>query len=114
MLRKVAIALVCVVAAMAAAVGIARATLPATACAVAEPQIDALSMNMTYDKAKALLGCEGVLLTEQKYGDTLVIASYAWRGQAWPYGRFQAEFFNNTLQSTTKLWLQLSIRKSKS
>lgn len=113
MLKKVAIALVFVVAAIAATIGIARATLPATACAVREAEIDKLSMNMTYDKAKALLGCDGVLLSAEKFGDTLVIESYAWRGDVWPYGRFRAEFFNKTLQATYKLWLNLSISKTK-
>ena len=113
MLKMLAIVLVFLVAATAATIAIARATLPATACAVREPEIDKLSMDMTYDKAKSLLGCDGVLLSKEKFGDSLVIESYAWRGDAWPYGRFKAEFFNKTLQATTKLWLHLSVYKSK-
>ena len=113
MVRKLAIVLVSFVAALASAIGIARATLPGTVCAVTEPQIDALSMNMSYDKAKALLGCDGVLLSNMRYDDSLVVEAYAWRGDAWPYGRFRAEFFNKTLQATSKLWLNLSLSKSK-
>jgi hypothetical protein len=112
MLKKLAIVLLSFVAAIAAAIGIARATLPGSACAVTEPQIDALSMNRTYDRAKSVLGCDGVLRSRKAYGDTLVIEAYAWRGEAWPYGRFEAEFFNKTMQATTKLWLNLSVRKS--
>jgi hypothetical protein len=113
MVKMLAFGLLGLVAAVAAAVGIARHTLPASACTVTEPQIDSLTMNMTYDKAKSLLGCDGVLLSKESYGDTLVIEAYAWRGDAWPYGRFRAEFFNKTLQATSKLWLHLAIGKSK-
>ena len=113
MMKMLAFALLSVVAATAAAIGIARTTLPSSACAVREQEIDKLSMNMTYDKAKSLLGCDGVLLSKENFGDTLVIEAYAWRGNAWPYGRFKAEFFNKTLQATSKLWLDLSIYKRK-
>ena len=113
MVKMLAVGVLCLVAAVAAAVGIARATLPASACTVTEPQIDSLSMNMTYDKASSVLGCDGVLLSKESFGDTLVIEAYAWRGDAWPYGRFKAEFFNKTMQATSKLWLHLAISKSK-
>ncbi len=105
--------LVSIVAAIAAAIGIARATLPSSACAVAESQIDKLSMNMSYDNARSLLGCNGVLLSRETLGDSLVIETYAWRGNVFPYGRFRAEFYNKTLQATSKLWLGLSLSKSK-
>jgi hypothetical protein len=111
MLPRLAIVLVALVAAAAAALVVVRATLPSTACAVTAHQIDMLSMNMTYDNVKALLGCDGVLLSEQKFDDRNVIAFYAWRGDAWPYGRFEAEFYNKTLQSKTKRWLELSFYK---
>jgi hypothetical protein len=39
--------------------------------------------------------------------------AYAWRGDAWPYSRFRAEFYNKTLQATHKLWLGLSITRSR-
>ena len=42
MLRKLVIALVSIVAAIAVAIGIARATLPASGCTVSEAQIDRL------------------------------------------------------------------------
>jgi hypothetical protein len=113
MLKMLAVGVLCLVAAIGATIAVARATLPASACAVTEPQIDSLAMDMTYDKAKSVLGCDGVLLSKQSYGDTLVIEAYAWRGDAWPYAHFKAEFFNKTLQATSKLWLHLAISKSK-
>jgi hypothetical protein len=54
-----------------------------------------------------------VLLSQEKLGDGLVIEAYAWRGDAWPYSRFRAEFYNKTLQATHKLWLGLSITRSR-
>jgi len=113
MLRKFVIALVSIVAAIAVAIGIARATLPASGCTVSEAQIDRLAMNMTYDAARSMLGCAGALLSPEKLGDNPVIEAYAWRGEVWPYGRFRAEFYNKTLQSTHKLWLGLSITRSR-
>lgn len=113
MLRKLGIVLVSIVAALAAAIGVARATLPASGCAVSEAQIDKLAMNMTYDTARSLLGCDGALLSQQKLGDSLVVEAYAWRGEVWPYGRFRAEFYNKTLQATSKVWLGVSVTKSK-
>ena len=112
MSRKLVIALLSIVAAIAVAIGIGRATLPASECAVSEAQIDRLAMNMTYDAARSMLGCDGVLLSQEKLGDSLLIEAYAWRGDVWPYGRFRAEFYNKTLQATHKLWLGLSIARS--
>jgi hypothetical protein len=88
-------------------VAVARALLPNT-CAISEAQIDKLSMEMKYDTVKELLSCDGVLVSKEDYGP-IVIENYAWRGSAWPYGRLHLEFANSTLQSTDKLWLNLSL-----
>jgi hypothetical protein len=108
MLRIIAISLAVIAAAIAATIGIARATLPATQCDVSEARFEALSMQMSYEKVKELLGCDGVLVSKQTHGQ-IVIERYAWRGTAWPYGHLRAEFINNTLQGTRKLWLNLSL-----
>jgi hypothetical protein len=97
--------------ALAATIGIARALLPAT-CDISEAQFDKLAMEMEYAKVKELLGCDGVLVEKQDYGQ-IVIEHYAWRGAAWPYARVRAEFINNTLQGTNKLWLDLKLTWSK-
>jgi hypothetical protein len=89
-----------------ATVAVARAMLPKT-CAVTEAQFEKLSMQMSYDKAKELFGCDGALESKEDYG-TIVVEHYAWRGSVWPYGRVRAEFVNNTLQATEKFWLNLS------
>jgi hypothetical protein len=109
-LKVFAVLLVAVVAAVAATITVARASLPNT-CAVSEVQFDKLSMRMTYDAVKKLLGCDGVLVSKEDYGQ-IVIEHFAWRGATWPYGRLRLEFINNTLQGTQKLWLNLSLSMS--
>jgi hypothetical protein len=99
-----------VVAAVATTIAVARASLPNT-CAVSESQFDKLSMQMSYDAVKKLLGCDGVLVSKEDYGQ-IVIEHFAWQGATWPYGRLRLEFINNTLQGTQKLWLNLSLSKS--
>jgi hypothetical protein len=109
-LKVFAVLLVAVVAAVAATITVARASLPNT-CAVSEVQFDKLSMRMSYDAVKKLLGCDGVLVSKEDYGQ-IVIEHFAWRGATWPYGRLRLEFINNTLQGTQKLWLNLSLSMS--
>jgi hypothetical protein len=115
MLKKLAIAvavlLLAVIVVAIAGFGIARALLPRSACSVTEAQYRALSMEMAYEKARSVLGCDGVLLSKQTYGD-IVIETYAWRGTAWPYGRVQTTFINGTLQGTDLRWLDLSFTPS--
>ena len=51
-------------------------------------------MNMTYDKPQDRCSVATVCCCRRRsYGDSLVIEAYAWRGEAWPYGRFRAEFY---------------------
>jgi hypothetical protein len=115
MLRKLAIAVALLLLAVAvvaiAGFGIARALLPGSACVVTEAQYKGLSMEMAYEKAISVLGCEGVLVSKQTHGD-IVIENYAWRGTAWPYGRVQTTFINGTLQGTELRWLDLSFTPS--
>jgi hypothetical protein len=99
-----------VMTAVAATIAAARTSLPNT-CAVSEAQFDQLSMQMNYDAVRKLLGCEGVLVAKEDYGQ-IIVEHFAWRGAAWPYGRLRLEFINNTLQGTQKLWLNLSLARS--
>jgi len=110
LLKWLAIVLLLVVAAAGTAVAAARALLPAT-CEVAEERYNRLVMEMSYAKAKELLGCDGVLVAREAYGQ-IVIEYYAWRGAAWPYGRLRLQFINDTLQGTEKLWLNLSVGRT--
>lgn len=106
-LKVLAVLLLLVAAAVAAAITVARASLPGS-CAVSEHQFDKLSMQMSYDTVKQALGCDGVLVSKEDHG-LIVIERFAWRGAAWPYGRLDLEFINNTLQGTQKLWLKVSV-----
>jgi hypothetical protein len=109
-LKVLAVLLLLVVTVVAATITVARASLPDT-CPVSEVHFDELSMQMSYEAVKKSLGCDGVLVAKEEYGQ-IVIEHFAWRGAAWPYGRFRLEFINNTLQGTQKLWLNLSLSKS--
>jgi hypothetical protein len=109
-LKVLAVLFLVVVAAVAATIAVARASLPNT-CAVSEAQFDRLSMQMSYDAVKKLFGCDGVPVSKEDYGQ-IVIEHFAWRGATWPYGRLRLEFMNNTLQGTQKFWLNLSLSVS--
>jgi hypothetical protein len=111
LLKAAAVLSLVVVAAVAATIAVARASLPNT-CAVSEAQFDKLSMQMSYDAVKKQLGCDGVLVSKEDSGQ-IVIEHFAWRGATWPYGRLRLEFINNTLQGTQKLWLNLSVSMTK-
>lgn len=103
-------ALLAIVALTGLAVGIARARLPASACAVSQAQIDALVIGkMSYADVKGVLGCDGVLKVREDYGAKLVIEDYAWRGDAWPYARFQGHFINGKLHGTETYRISLAI-----
>jgi len=79
-------------------VAVTRAMLPQTACNVSYAQYRALPMKISYDKAKGLLGCDGVLVSRQADDGKPVLETYAWRGAAWLYGRVEAGFINNSLE----------------
>ena len=91
-------------------IAVARAILPPTSCAVAEAEVDALQLEkMSYSDVKVKLGCDGVLKQRQDYGGQILIEDYAWRGDAWPYARFQGHFINGVLHGTDKRWLTLNL-----
>ena len=106
MLRRLAVVLAAF-AAVIVVVAVTRAMLPQTACNVGYAQYSALPMKISYDKAKGLLGCDGMLISREAYDGKLVIEAYAWRGTAWPYGRVEAGFINNSLEKKSVRWLDL-------
>lgn len=79
-------------------VAIARAKLPQTTCRVSDAQYGALPLQVSYERAKALLGCDGVLMTREALSPSLVYEAYAWRGAGWLNSRVTAEFFGNALE----------------
>lgn len=82
---------------------------PATACTVSEAQIAAVKLeSMNYADVTKLFGCEGKLAGREDYGE-IVIETFAWRGEAWPYGAFDGEFINGVLHGTKKTWLNVKI-----
>ncbi|MEQ1653437.1 MAG: hypothetical protein ABL897_13175 [Hyphomicrobium sp.] len=91
---------------------VARATLPVTACVVSEAQIATLVLEqMSYADVAAKLGCDGALRARTDYGSELVIEDYSWRGDAWPYARFDGHFINRQLHGTDKRWLSLNVAR---
>lgn len=80
--------------------GIARASLPHTACDVAIETLEKLELEkMRYADVARALGCDGVLKSREDIGGQgkLVIEDYSWRLAVWPYGRFDGHFINGTL-----------------
>ena len=114
MLKKLAIFILANIILIAGGLAIARATLPNTACAVTEAQFDKIVLEkMSYDDVKAALGCDGVLKRRDDYGPQLLAEEYSWRGDAWPYGRFDGTFYNRQIHATSKLWLNLEVSANK-
>ncbi len=88
---------------------VARWSLPASACAVTEPAIDALALErMTDADVIARLGCDGVHKVEIDTPE-IRMERVSWQGDAWPYARFEATFINGVLHGTEKRWINLAI-----
>ncbi len=91
--------------------GIARATLPGTACNVSLETLEKLELEkMRYTDVARTLGCDGILKSHEDIGGQgkLVIEDYSWRLAVWPYGRFDGHFINGTLHGTAQRWFNLS------
>lgn len=68
-LKIFAKALLGLLAAVCLAIGVARASLPRTACTVTEAQIASLELEkMSYGGVAAKFGCDGVLTSKEIYG----------------------------------------------
>ena len=90
-------------------VAVARASLPASPCAVAEPAVASLRLQTsTHADVVARLGCDGIhaIVIDSP---TIRMERVVWRGDAWPYGRFEATFINGVLHGTDKRWISLAI-----
>ena len=91
-------------------IAVARAALPASKCIVTQAQIDTLQLEkMSYADVSSKLGCDGVLKRRQDYGGQIVIEDYVWRGEAWPYARFEGRFINRQLHGKNKVWLNIKV-----
>ena len=112
---KVLLGLVLGVVILAAApIGVARATLPNTTCAVTHEQIDALVLEkMSYADVKGVLGCDGVLAEKEDLGPQYLFETFLWRGDVWPYGRFGAKFINGKMHETNTYWFKLALSSNK-
>ena len=116
-MKLFAIAAGILIAAPAAALTIARATLPRSSCDVSLDLVEKLKMEkMNYREVAAVLGCDGVLSKRDDVGGTgqFVFEDYGWRLDAWPYGRFDGHFINGTLHGTAHRIIQLQWTPTKS
>jgi hypothetical protein len=95
--KVIAIAAAAGVLAVIVDAAIARGRLPQTACTVSDVDYRGLPLQVSYEKAKAILGCEGVLVRRETLPD-LVYEAYAWRGAGWTNNRVIAEFFGDSLK----------------
>lgn len=95
---------------MVAIVGlaVARLSLPASACTVSEASVSSLRLEtMTGSDVAARLGCDGVHDVELD-SDGFRIETVSWRGDAWPYARFEAQLINGVLHGTKSTWLRVT------
>ncbi|MGL4397022.1 MAG: hypothetical protein ACRCS9_10825 [Hyphomicrobium sp.] len=82
---------------------------PASDCTVTQAGIARLELEqMSYAAVAQALGCDGILMDRQDFGGTLIYEHYAWRGEAWPFSRFDGKFYNQQLHATSKIWLSLT------
>ncbi len=113
-MRRQLIALVTVLGLSMGALAVGRVLLPGSLCTVTEAQLDGLVLEtMSYEDVKSALGCDGVLVARQDYGDSIRVEDYAWRGDTWPYGRFQGTFINQKMHATSKTWFKFTIAANK-
>lgn len=87
---------------------VAMATLPASPCRAGEQQVEKLSLMMNLDDVRAILGCDGAHLSKEDFGE-IQIETISWRGDAWPYARFDGTFINGKMHGTSKIWLNLKL-----
>ena len=108
-LKIMATGLIGILAAISITIGIARATMPATSCTVTEAQIDTLVLEKTtYAEVASKLGCDGVKKVKLDAGQ-LKIENISWRGDAWPYAKFEGHFINGVLHGVDKRWIRLNL-----
>ncbi|MDX2204052.1 MAG: hypothetical protein NW223_14975 [Hyphomicrobiaceae bacterium] len=112
-MRTLLVAVLVTVLTAGAGVVIARLSLPASACAVSEASIGTLVLErMREADVIVRLGCDGVRTVELDL-QGLRMETVAWRGDAWPYARFEATLINGVLHGTRKVWLDLNVSRLK-
>jgi hypothetical protein len=95
--KAIALAAIAGVLAVIIDVAIARARLPQTVCSVSDDQYRSLPLEVSYEKAKAILGCDGVLVRRETLPN-LAYEAYAWHGTGWINTRVVVEFFGDSLK----------------
>ncbi len=100
--------LVSVAVALATVVATRALLLPDSTCTVTQSVADSVKLELAYDRVRDILGCEGVRVSGQDWGE-IRQDIYHWRGDAWPFGRFEAVFYNRVLHQTRKLWFNLNV-----
>ncbi len=89
--------------------GVARLSLPASACTVSEASISTLNLEkMTGSDVAARLGCDGIHKVELD-SEGFRIETVSWRGDAWPYSVFEAQLINGVLHGTKTVRLDLNV-----
>lgn len=82
--------------------------LPASACSVSMEKAKGLALERPYAEIRDALGCDGVLVKREELAEKLTREVYAWRGDTWPYARFDALFYNGMLHGKDIHWVSLS------
>lgn len=109
-LRRALTAVFAVVLLAAATVLIARiAFLPDNACVVSQRAVDDLKLEIAYDRVRDALGCDGVLASREVWSPELRREVYHWRGDAWPFGRFEGLFYNGVLHGKDVRWITVNV-----
>ncbi len=109
-MRRVMWAFLAVVLLAAATVVIARTVfLPDTSCVVSQRAVDDLKLETGYDRVRDALGCDGILATREVWSPELRREVYHWRGDAWPFGRFEGLFYNGVLHGKDIRWITVNV-----
>lgn len=112
LLRLLKVLAVLVVAAVAV-VSVARnLLLPSTDCVVTRHAVDDVKLEIGFDRVREALGCDGILASREVWSTELTREVYHWRGDAWPFGRFDGLFYNGVLHGKDVRWITLNVGRT--
>ena len=83
--------------------------LPPTTCTVTKRAVDDLRLEIDYGHVRDALGCDGVLAAREVWSRELKREVYHWRGDAWPFGRFEGLFYNGVLHGKDVRWITFNV-----
>lgn len=111
--RRILAAILAVVLSAVTAVVVARAVfLPDTTCVVSRRAVEDLKLEIGYDQVRDALGCDGVLSSRAFWAPELKREIYHWRGDAWPFGRFEGLFYNGVLHGKDVRWITVDVGRT--